>query len=158
MVMVQSGSPGRGDQGSRGRGRGQVGRYRRGRGPGHRRGGRGRGSQNYQQQHPEGEQSHKQAKKVPAGGCFHCQGNHYVHKCPEPTLDQNSQLFIQTQEEEDGVNGGDDDNCDVDGEYHGGVCAFNLYEPPRDVEGFDCLVSLGQNQRGHARPVQDTLD
>ena len=46
---------------------------------------------------------------------------------------------------EDG-NFGDDKVYDANGEYHDGVCGFNVYKPPLDVEGNGCLVSLGQNQ------------
>ena len=33
-----------------------------------------------------------------------------------------------------------------------------MEKPPRGVEGVGCLVSLVQNQRGHARPAQEKLD
>ena len=152
--MVQPGGRGRGDQGGRCHGRYQGGIYGRGGGPGHGRGGGGRGSQNHQQQQSAGEQAHPEAKKGPTGGCYHCQGDYYVREWPELTPDQKVQLFIQTQEGEDDVNGGDDDDYDANGNYHDGVCGINLDEPPRDVEVVGCMVSLGQNQSGHARPEQ----
>ena len=51
------------------------------------------------------------------------------------------------------VNGGDDDDYDVNVEYQDVVCGINMDEPPRDVEGVGCMVILGQNQRVQACPV-----
>ena len=69
-----------------------------------------------------------------SGGCFHCQGKYYIHKCPDLTSDQKAHLFIQTQEGEDNGNCGDDKDYGANGEYHDGVGGFNVEEPPRDVE------------------------
>ena len=160
VAMVQPGRPGRGDQGGRGRG----GRYGQGGGPGCGRGGGGRGSQKQiqkpqqPQQNPADKQVQPEAKKGPPGGCFHCQGNHYICECPELASNQKAQLFIQTQDGYHDINVGDDDNYDVNGEYHDFVCGINVYKPPHDVELVGCLVILGQNQSGHARPTREKLD
>ena len=58
---------------------------------------------------------------------------------------------------EDG-NFGDDKVYDANGEYHDGVCGFNVYKPPLDVEGNGCLVNLWQNQSVHPRPAREKLD
>ena len=55
-------------------------------------------------------------------------------------------------------NGGGDKDYDANGEYHDSVCGFIMDKPPRDVEVFGCLISLGQNQRGHACPAREKLD
>ena len=156
--MVHPDGPGRGDQGSRRRRRGKGGRDGRDGGPGRSRGGGGRGAQKKQNKNPAGEQENTEAKKGPVGGFLHFQGNYYFRECPELISYQKAQLFIKTQEGEDDGNGGDEKNYDVDGEYHDVVCGINVEEPTRDVEVFGCLVSLGQNQRGHARQARDTLD
>ena len=90
VAMVHPGGPGHGYQGSRGCGKGRGGRDGRGSDPGRGRGGGGRGAQNQQQKQSEGEKVHPEAKKLPSVFCFHCQGNHYVRKCPELASDQKS--------------------------------------------------------------------
>ena len=87
-----------------------------------------------------------------SGGCFRCQGEYYIHKCPDLTSYQKAHLFIQTQEGEDNGNGVDEKYYDTNVDYHDGVCGFKMDKPPSDTEGVGCLLSLGQSQCGHARP------
>ena len=96
VVMVQPGGPGRGSQGGKGRRTVQGEKYGRGSGPGCGRCGGGIGSQKQPQQsqhNPEGEQAQPYAKRGPTGGCFHCQGYHYVCEWPEIAWDQNAQFL-----------------------------------------------------------------
>ena len=133
--MVHPGGPGRGDQGGRVRRRGRGEIDGRDGGPGRGRGGRGRGVKNQQQQRPSGKHAHPEGVRGPAEGCFCFQGDHYVREFPELTSDQKAHLFIQTQEGGGEGNSDDEDDYDVNVEYHDGVCGINVEEPPRDVEG-----------------------